>query len=129
VGSRTRAVTPGGGVNLSKHLICERPPNERWQKLVENDPLIVPPQQLGRYVEHLIAACSAEPRFIDELVVGFEHGEMKLRYQHVRIVARVADNRYALCVSLEVCCVHTKQELRRVVTLVEERMASRSVPV
>ena len=47
----------------------------------------------------------------------------------MRVVARVADNRDALCVSLEVCSVHTKQELRRVVTLVEERMAGRSVAV
>ena len=114
---------------FSKHLICKRLPDERRQKLVKNDPLIVPPQLPGRFVEHAIVRYSGEPRFIDERVVSLEHGEMQLRHQHVRIVARVADNRDALCVSLQVCSVHTKQELRRVVTLVEERMAGRSVAV
>ena len=54
---------------------------------------------------------------------------MQLRHQHVRIVARVADNCDALGVSLQVCSVQTKQELRGVVALVEERMAGRSIAV
>ena len=114
---------------FSEHLICKRRPDERRQKLVKNDPLIVPPQLPGGFVEDVIVALLRQPRFIDKRVVSFEHGEMQLRDQHVRVVARVADNRDALCVSLEVSSVHTKQELRRVVTLVEERMAGRSVAV
>ena len=47
----------------------------------------------------------------------------------MRIVAWVADNRGALCVPLYVSSIQTKQELRRVVALVEKRMASRSVAV
>ncbi len=54
---------------------------------------------------------------------------MQLGHQHVRIVARVADDCDAFCVTLHVCSVSTKQELRRIVTLVEERMAGRSVTV
>jgi hypothetical protein len=54
---------------------------------------------------------------------------MHLRDQHVGIVARIADNCDALCVSLHVCFAYTKQELRWVVTLVEERMAGRSIAV
>jgi len=61
--------------------------------------------------------------------MSLEHREMELRDQHVRIVAWVADNRSVLCVSLHVCSVQTKQELRWVVTLVEERMAGRSIAV
>lgn len=45
------------------------------------------------------------------------------------IVARVADNCDALWVSLHVCSINTKQELRWIVTPVKERMASRSVAV
>ena len=52
---------------------------------------------------------------------------MQLRHQHVRIVARVADNRDALCVSLKVCSVWPEEELCWIVALVEERMACRSV--
>jgi hypothetical protein len=57
----------------------------------------------------VIVRCSGEPRFIDERVASLEHGEMQLRHSHVRIVARVADMYDALCVSLEVCSVQTKQ--------------------
>ena len=89
----------------------------------------MPAQLPGRFVEHAIVGYSGEPRFVDERVVSLEHGEMQLRHQHVRIVARIADNRDALCVSLQVCSVQTKQELRRVVALVEEWMAGRSVAV
>src|SRR5580700_8249434 len=54
---------------------------------------------------------------------------MQLRYEHMRIVARVADNRDALCVSLLVCSVQPKKELCWIVALVEEWMAGRSVAV
>src|SRR5215469_10262366 len=84
---------------------------------------------MRRFIEHVIVHYSGKPSLINERVVSLEQGEMQLRHQHVRIVARVADNRDALCISLEVCSVQTKQELRWVVTLVEERMAGRSVSV
>src|SRR5713101_2362340 len=61
--------------------------------------------------------------------MGLEHGEMQLRHQHVRIVARVADDCDAICVSLYVYSVRTEQEFRWVITLVEERMAGRPVAV
>src|ERR1700722_4364145 len=54
---------------------------------------------------------------------------MQLRYEHMRIVARVADNRDALCVSLQVCSVQPKEELCWIAALVEEWMAGRSVAV
>ena len=114
---------------FSNDLIGKRLPNERRQKLVKNDPLIVPPQLPGRFVEHLIVACSAEPRFIDERVVSLEHREMKLGHQHVRVIARVPNNGDALRVSLDVCSVQPKQELCRIVTLIEERITGRSVAV
>jgi hypothetical protein len=47
----------------------------------------------------------------------------------MRVIARVAYNRGTLCVSLYVSPVRTKQELRRIVALVEEWMAGRSVAV
>jgi hypothetical protein len=47
----------------------------------------------------------------------------------VGIIAGVTDNCDAFCVSLKVRSIHTKQEFRRVVTLVEERMASGSVAI
>jgi hypothetical protein len=78
---------------FAKHLIYEHLPYERGQKFVENDPLIVPPQLPGRFVEHTIVRYSGESRFINERIVSLEHGEMELRHQHVRIVARVADKR------------------------------------
>jgi hypothetical protein len=47
----------------------------------------------------------------------------------VRIVARVADNRDALCVSLKVCSVWPEEELCWIVALVKEWIASRSVAI
>jgi hypothetical protein len=41
----------------------------------------------------------------------------------------VADQRDALCVSLKVCSIQAKQELRWIVALVQERMAGWSVAV
>jgi len=112
-----------------KYLICKRPSDERRQKFVKDDPLIVPSQLPCSFVEHTIVRCSPEPHFIDELVVRLKHGEMQLRHQHVRIVARVGDNCDALCVPLEICTAQTKKELSWVVALKEERMTSRSVAV
>ena len=54
---------------------------------------------------------------------------MQLRDQHVRIVARIANNRDALCVALEVESIGAKQELRWIVALVEEWISGRSVAV
>src|SRR5262249_47608499 len=51
------------------------------------------------------------------------------RHEHVRVVTRIADNRRSLNVSLEVCPIQAEQELRRIVTLVQERMAGWSVAV
>src|SRR5262249_35741906 len=54
---------------------------------------------------------------------------MQLRHEHVRVVARVADNRDSLCVSLKVCSIQAKQELRWIVALVQERIADWSIAV
>src|SRR5579862_8047903 len=114
---------------VSQHLIYDGLSNQRGEKLMKNDPLIVPAQLLGRFIEYAVIRDSGAPRFIDERVVCLEHGEMQLRHEHVGIVARVADNGDALRIPLQVTAVQTKQELRRVVPLVEERMTCRSVAV
>jgi len=89
----------------------------------------VPAQPPASFVEYAVVCYSAVPRFIDEPVMGFKHGEMELRHQHMGIVARVADNCHAFCISLQVCSFRAEQELRWVVTLVEERMAGGSIAV
>src|ERR1700678_84985 len=114
---------------LSKHLFCKRRSDKGRQKFMKNDPLIVPTQQPGCFLEHAIVYHSGESRFIHERVVGFEHGEMQLRHQHVRIVARITYDRGTLPVSLQICSIQAKQKLRRVVTLEEERVAGRPVAV
>ena len=114
---------------FSKYFVCKRLSDERRQKFVENDPLIMPTQLPSPFVECAIVRYSREPRFIDEGIVRFQHGETQLRYQHVRIVARINDNRDAICVSLEICSARTKRELRWVVTLIEEGMPGRSIAV
>jgi hypothetical protein len=108
----TRAKPPRA---FSKHLICERLSNERRQKLVDNNPLIVPPQLPGRFFEHAIVRCSGAPRFIDERVVSLEHGEMQLGHEYVRIVARVGAPRKI-----------TDRQIEEVVTKTLESMPSNS---
>ena len=93
---------------VSKHLFYKRIPDERRQKLVQKDPLIVPPQLPRCFVERAVVRYSAAATFIHKRVVSLEHGEMKLRHQHVRIVARVADNGDALCISLHICTVRAQ---------------------
>src|SRR5260370_998634 len=110
---------------FSKYPICKRLPDKCRQKLVKNAPLIVPPQLPRRFVEHAVVSHSGAPSFIDERVVGLEHGEV----QHVRIVSWVADDCDALCISWYVCSIQTKQKLRWVIALVEERMAGWPVAV
>jgi hypothetical protein len=110
-------------------LICEGRSHERRQKLVENDPLIVPSQLPGGLVKDLTAGYSGQPSLIDERIMCFQHGEMQLRDEHVRVIARVAYDGGTLCVPLYVSPVQSKQELRRIVALVEEWMAGRSVSV
>jgi hypothetical protein len=93
-------------------------PDQRRQKLVQNDPLIVPAELTRRFFENLVVRNAFLTKFIDKSIVSSEHGEMELRDQHVGIVTRVPDNRDGLSISLEVCLVGTKKELRRVITLV-----------
>src|SRR5438552_18882006 len=101
-----RGVKPPRAV--SKRLLYKRIPDERRQKLVQNDPLIMPPQLPRRFVERAVVRYSAAPTFIYKRIVSLEHGEMQLRHEHVRIVARVADNCDALCISLHICSVHAQ---------------------
>ena len=71
-----------------EHLIRKGGSDERRQKLVENDPLIVPPQLSCGFVEHATFGHSSPPSVIDKRIVSFQHSEVQLRDQHVRIVAR-----------------------------------------
>jgi hypothetical protein len=114
---------------LHEHLISKGRPDERRQKLVENNPLIVPPQLPGGLVEYATFGYSSPSSVIDKRIVSFQHGEVQLRDQHVRIVARVTDDRGALYVPLYVSSDLANQELRWVVALVEEWMAGWSVTV
>ena len=63
---------------FSKYLIYKRLSDERGQKLMKNDPLVVPAQQPGRFVEHAVVRCFSPPHFVNERVMGLEHGEMQL---------------------------------------------------
>src|ERR1039457_3287416 len=114
---------------LPENLIGKGRPDERRQKLVENDPLIVPPQLPGGFVEHATIGYSRPPGVIDKRIVSLQHRQVQLRDQHVRVIAWIANDRGALCVSLNICIIQTKQKLRRVVTLIEEGVASWSIPV
>ena len=114
---------------LFEHLICKDRSDERRQKLVQNDPLIMPAQLPGSFVEDVVVRYSGQPSVIDKRIVSFQHGEVQLRDQHVRVIAWVADNRRAFSVPLYVSSVLAKQELRRVMALVEERMAGRPVAI
>ena len=87
----------------------------------------MPSQLSGGLVKDVIARYSSQPGVINERIMSFQHGEMQLRDQHVRVIARVAYHRGTLCVPLYVS--GTKQELRRIVALVEEWMAGRSVAI
>src|SRR3954468_14649408 len=75
---------------VSKHLVCKCRSDECGQKFVENYPLIVPPQLPSRFVEYATVRNTGKPSFIDKRIVSLQHGEMQLRHQHVRIVARIA---------------------------------------
>src|SRR5919108_3049963 len=85
---------------FSKHLVYKRLTDEHGQKLINDDPLIVPSQLPGCLVEYAFVCCSVTPHFIDERVMGLEHRKMQLRHQHVGIVAWISDNRDALGISL-----------------------------
>src|SRR5437667_8356912 len=50
--------------SVSKHLLDKRIPDERRQKLVQNDPLIMPPQLPRRFVERAVVRYSAALTFI-----------------------------------------------------------------
>ena len=90
---------------------------------------MVPAQVVGRHFEYGVGRRSVEPRFIHERVVSLEHCKMQLRDEHVRIVARIANDRDAFCVALHVSSIWAKQELRWIVALVEEWMTGGSVAV
>jgi hypothetical protein len=89
----------------------------------------VPSQLPGGLVKDVIARYSSQSGVINERIMSFQNGEMQLRDQHMRVITRVAYNPGTLCVPLYVSPVRTKQELRRIVALVEEWMAGRSVAV
>src|SRR5271154_6934515 len=115
--------------SILQHLICKLLSHERGQKLVQNDPLMVPSQIARRCFEYAVGRRSVATGFMHERVVSLEHCEMQLRDQHVRIVPRIANDRDAVCIALHVGSFGTEQELRWIVTLVEEWMTGRSVAV
>src|SRR5262249_14870857 len=49
---------------IAEHLVYECLSDERGKKLIQDDPLIMPPPLPCCFVEHLIGSCSGEPRFI-----------------------------------------------------------------
>ena len=59
---------------FSQNVSCKCRSDKRRQKLVENDPLIVPPQLPGSFVEDVIVRYSSQPSVIDKRIVSFQHG-------------------------------------------------------
>ena len=54
---------------------------------------------------------------------------MQLRHENVRIVAGISDHCDALYVALYVCSIRAKQELCRLITPEQERMADGPIPI
>src|SRR5262245_35136536 len=114
---------------IRDNFINQLSTDERRQKLVEDDPLIVPSRLTSRREKDLWFRDTAPAYVVDKDVVGLQQREMHLRHQHVRVVPRVADDRDAFAVSRDVCILNAQQKLRRVITSVEKRMSNRAVAI
>src|SRR5262249_52418626 len=114
---------------LARHLVNNGAFDQTWKKFLQNCPLVVPAQLARGRLEHPILWNTLPSNVIDERVVRLEHCQMHLRYEHVRVVARIADQRSSFGVARHVGASRPEQELRRILTLVEKRMADGTVPV
>src|SRR5215207_9570593 len=109
-------------------------PHRELQELVGDDPLVVPLYQPARLVEDVVLWYPALSHPVDHAVVELQEGQVQLGDQEVDVVPGVADEGLALVVAGQVFgrvtgFVYPEQQLVRVVRVVEERVAHRTVPV
>src|SRR5262249_20664572 len=114
---------------LIEGLLSEPLTHQRRQELVHDDPLDGPSRVARGVREELQFGNARAACAIDERIVQLQNREMKLRYEHMRVVARVADQRETLGVPRHITALIAKQTLRRIVPFKEEWMTDRAVTV
>ena len=114
---------------IRQDFINEWTTDQGRQKLVKDDPLVMPPQLARRSCEHIVFRHAATARVLHERVVRLQHRQVHLRHQRVRIVPWIADDRDALGIAGYVGVINTEQKFRRVVALEQERVTDRAVAV
>jgi hypothetical protein len=108
-----------------RQLIADQP----RKKLVCHRELIVPTQFASCRFKQLVVWYMCRARLIDERVVSACKREMHLRYENVRIVSWVSDDRYAFSISLDISAFGAEQQLCRVVAMKQKWMPDRPVAV
>ncbi len=72
-------------------------PDRQRQEFIEHDPLIVPPDLLLGLLEDFLGGTTGIGRVgaqpIDDSIMKFQHGEMKLADEQILIVSAVCDDR------------------------------------
>ena len=87
---------------MREHVADQLRADQAGQEVVPDDPLVVPGQcPLGR-IEQAILRRTVGPEPVDEPVVGVQQRQVQVSDEDVDVVARVADQGYALAVAGQV---------------------------
>src|SRR5262245_26717086 len=89
----------------------------------------MPTQFLRRGFEELRFGDTVSPQAIDEAVMGVRKRQMHLRYENVRIISGIADDRCTLVIPLQIATAGRSQQLGGVAPLKQVRMTHGSVPI
>ena len=99
---------------------------------MDHGPLVVPPGQPARGLEHPFATDALRPRVIDDPVVELGDGLVQLDDDQVLVIARLRDDRPAVAVTRHVLYavdIRRHQQLVAVGGIVELGLTRRSAPV
>ena len=115
---------------LGEELLSPLGAEQAREKVVQDDPLVVPAHRAPRALEQIGRRHILPAKTVDDGVVEAAEGEVELSHHDVRVVSRVTDDGGALRVSLNVVeaagVVPTEEELGRIVDIEEVRVTRRS---
>src|SRR5438046_1056397 len=75
------------------HYVYVRRAGDALQKVVDDDPLVVPAHDLAGLIEPLIVTQASEQGIVCNFVVKVKKSQMELGHDQVFIIARITDER------------------------------------
>src|SRR5438105_6295050 len=114
---------------LGQQFVDQGLAHEDGKEFVQQNPMERPERVTCSVGKNLGAFDTRRPRLTHKGVVYLEHGEVDLRDEQVRVVARIGAQRDSIRVSRQIISARSKKKLCRVLPLKQKRVTDRPVTV